>query len=88
MIAAKLVKQPKPPNPVAAKKRDMEGTVRFNAVIGKQGRIDSLELVSGPWAFYLESRDNARRWQYNPTTLNLGPVEVVTVIDVNSTMSK
>jgi len=45
--AAKLIRQPKPAYPPLAKQARIQGTVRFNAVIGKDGTIQNLTLVSG-----------------------------------------
>jgi protein TonB len=51
------------------------------------GAIGSLRLVSGPLMYYA-ARDAVRQWQYRPTLLNGQPVEVVTAIDVNFTLSR
>ena len=40
--AAKLIRQPKPAYPPLAKQARIQGTVRFNAVIGKDGTIQNL----------------------------------------------
>ncbi len=88
VMASKLVKQPKPSYPSVAKQLGIQGTVRFNVVIGKQGTMDSVELVSGPLALYVESRDSVRRSKYNPTTVNGEPVEVLSTVDVNFALSQ
>ena len=45
--AANLIKKPKPVYPPLAKQARIQGTVRFTAVIGKDGTIQNLQLVSG-----------------------------------------
>jgi protein TonB len=86
--AAKLVKQPKPAYPPLAKQARIQGTVRFNAVIGKDGTIQNLTLVSGHPLLVPSAQDAVRQWVYQPTLLNGEPVEVVTTIDVNFTLSQ
>lgn len=86
--AAKLVRQPKPVYPPLAKQARISGTVRFNAVIGKDGTIQNLTLVSGHPLLVQSAQDAVRQWVYQPTTLNGEPVEVVTTIDVNFTLSQ
>lgn len=86
--AAKLVRQPKPVYPPLAKQARIQGTVRFNAVIGKDGAIANLTLVSGHPLLVPSATEAVRQWVYQPTLLNGEPVEVVTVIDVNFTLSQ
>jgi hypothetical protein len=84
---ANLIKQPRPVYPSEAKSRHIQGTVRFNAIIGKDGNIRSLTLISGPLALYDSARESVMQWVYKPTLLNGQPVEVATVIDVNYMLS-
>jgi len=84
---ANLVKQARPIYPQEAKSRHIQGAVRFNAIIGKNGRIQSLILISGTLPFYESARAAVLQWEYKPTLLNGQPVEVATVIDVNYTLS-
>jgi TonB family protein len=83
---ANLVKQPRPQYPREAKSRHIQGIVRFNAIIGKDGKIASLSLVDGVLALYDSARTAVLQWEYKPTLLNGQPVEVATVIDVNYTL--
>jgi protein TonB len=85
--AAKLIRQPKPAYPPLAKQARIQGTVRFNAVIGKDGTIQNLTLVSGHPLLVQSATEAVRQWVYQPTLLNGEPVEVVTQIDVNFTLS-
>jgi protein TonB len=86
--AAKLVKQPKPSYPPLAKQARIQGVVRFNAIIGRDGAIANLQLVSGHPLLVPSATDAVRQWVYQPTLLNDQPVEVVTQIDVNFTLSQ
>ncbi len=86
--AAKLIRQPKPTYPPLAKQARIQGTVRFNAVIGKDGQIANLTLASGHPLLVPAATEAVRQWVYQPTLLNGEPVEVVTQIDVNFTLSQ
>lgn len=86
--AAKLVRQPKPVYPPLAKQARIQGTVKFNAVIGRDGSIQNLTLVSGHPLLVPSATEAVRQWVYQPTLLNGEPVEVVTQIDVNFTLSQ
>ena len=81
--AAKIVHQVMPVYPPLAKQARVSGTVRLDAVIGRDGVIQSLQVMSGhPWLAQA-ALDAVRQWVYRPTLLNGEPVEVLTQIDVN-----
>ncbi|MBI4910339.1 MAG: energy transducer TonB [Acidobacteria bacterium] len=85
--SAKLVRQPKPVYPPLAKQARIQGTVRFTAIIGKDGTIQNLQLISGHPLLVPSATEAVKQWVYQPTLLNNEPVEVVTQIDVNFTLS-
>jgi protein TonB len=86
--AAKLVRQVKPVYPPLAKQARIQGTVRFQAIIAKDGTIQNLQLVSGHPLLVTAAREAVMQWVYQPTLLNGEPVEVVTTIDVNFTLTQ
>ncbi len=83
---AKLLRQPRPLYPPLAKQARIQGTVRFNAIIGKDGAIQNLQVVSGHPLLIPSATEAVKQWVYQPTLLNGEPVEVVTQIDVNFTL--
>jgi len=85
---ANLIKQPKPIYPPLAKAARVQGTVRFTAKIAKDGTIQELQLLSGPPLLVQAAQQAVSQWQYKPTLLNGDPVEVITTIDVNFTLSQ
>jgi len=85
--AANLVRKITPVYPPLAKQARVQGTVRFTAVISKDGTIQQLQLVSGHPLLVQAAQDAVKQWLYKPTLLNGEPVEVVTQIDVNFTLS-
>jgi protein TonB len=86
--AAKLIFGPKPAYPPLARTSRTQGTVRIQAVIARDGTIRNLQLVSGPPLLVAVAMEAVRQWRYQPTLLNGEPVEVITEIEVNFTLSQ
>jgi len=86
--AANLIRKVTPVYPQLAKSARIQGVVRFTAIIGKDGTIQNLQLVTGHPLLVEAARQAVSQWQYKPTLLNGEPVEVVTQIDVNFTLSQ
>ena len=86
MQSAKLVNQPRPAYPPLARQARIQGTVRLEAVISKDGAIQNLEVVSGHPLLIQSALAAVQQWRYQPTLLNGAPVEVITTIDVNFTL--
>ncbi|HZT38015.1 MAG TPA: energy transducer TonB [Bryobacteraceae bacterium] len=82
-----LIHKVDPEYPPLARQASIQGTVRFNATIGKDGRVTELQLVSGHPLLVQAATEAVRQWVYKPTLLNGNPVEVVTTIDVNFTLN-
>jgi periplasmic protein TonB len=87
VAAASLIRKVMPVYPTLAKQARIQGTVRFQAVIGKDGRIQDLQLISGHPLLVGAAEEAVKQWLYRPTLLNGEPVEVITQIDVNFTLS-
>ena len=88
VLASKLISQAKPTYPPLAKAARVQGTVRLQATIGKDGKVQNLELLSGPPLLVQAAIQAVQQWVYQPTQLNGNPVEVVTTIDVTFTLSE
>ena len=81
--AAKPIFAPKPEYPPLAIIARIQGTVRLEAIINKDGTIQDLKVLSGHPLLVKAAIDAVARWRYQPTLLNGEPVEVLTEIDVN-----
>jgi len=81
--AAKLLQEPRPAYPDLAKKGRVQGTVRLKLVIGKDGKVATVSLISGHPFLVPAAMDAVKRWVYAPTLLNGMPVEVETEVDVD-----
>jgi protein TonB len=86
--AANLTSQVAPVYPPLAKAARVQGTVRFDATIGKDGHVENLVLVSGPPLLVQAAMESARQSVYRPTLLNGQAVSVITTVDVNFTLSQ
>jgi len=86
--SARLIFQPKPEYPPLAKMARIQGTVRLEAIISKDGTIQDLRVVSGHPLLVKSALEAVQRWRYQPTLLNGEPVEVVTEVDVNFTLAE
>jgi protein TonB len=84
---AKLVMQPRPVYPPLAKQARISGVVHLAAVIGKEGNVIDLRVISGHPLLIPSAIQAVKNWVYQPTLLNGEPVEVSTQIDVNYTLS-
>ena len=85
--SARILRQPKPSYPPLAKQARIQGTVRFEAIIGKDGAVQQLRLVSGHPLLVPSAGEAVKQWVYQSTQLIGKPVEVATTIDVNFTLS-
>jgi TonB family protein len=87
MNASNLIKKVEPVYPPLAKQARIQGTVRFTAVIDKEGRVAELQLISGHPLLAPSAQEAVRRWMYKPTLLNGEPVEVTTQIEMIFSLS-
>ena len=82
VMSKNLLNKVVPKYPPAAKKAKIQGTVVLSAVIGKDGNIENLRVLSGPSELQQSALDAVRQWTYTPYLLNGDPIEVVTTVHV------
>ena len=73
----------RPAYPAIAKAAGIQGTVIVEAVISRNGTIESLRVVSGPEILRQAAMQAIQAARYQPYRLNGEPVEVETTITVN-----
>lgn len=83
VMDAFLVERVQPEYPATAKMIRLSGAVQLRAVIGIDGSIRHLAVVSGNPILTHAAVAAVRLWRYEPTRLNGEPVEVETQITVN-----
>jgi TonB family protein len=87
-MAGNRLTEVQPVYPPDAKAAGIEGTVILSAVIGKDGKIENLQVVSGPAELTRSALDAVRQWTYRPYLVNGDPVAVETTITVNYSLQK
>jgi periplasmic protein TonB len=83
VMEAALIHKVQPEYPALARIAHVSGTVRLRAIIGMDGRIRELEVLSGSSFLQAAAIAAVRGWRYRPTLLNGQAVEVETLITVN-----
>ncbi len=87
MQASQLIYKVQPAYPSIAKQVRVQGAVEFSAIIGKTGSIEHLQLIRGHPMLVKAAEEAILQWKYKPTLLNGEPVEVITDIIVNFTLT-
>jgi TonB family protein len=82
--AANLISMVRPDYPPAARDSGIEGTVHLQGIIGIDGALAGLRVISitDP-ELAAAAIESVRQWRYRPALLNGTPVEVITEIDVD-----
>jgi TonB family protein len=82
VAAAKLINRVQPVYPPLARQSKIQGVVKLHAILGKDGSVQQLSVISGHPLLVQSALDAVRQWVYQPTLLEGKPVEVDTEIDV------
>jgi protein TonB len=77
-----LIYRVEPKYPPIAQQAHIQGIVILTAVIGKDGIIQRLQLVSGHPMLATAAIDAVKQWRYKPYLLNGQPVEAETTVAV------
>jgi protein TonB len=86
--ASEIVAHPVRPNyPLLARQMKVQGSVILQALIGKDGIIQNLRVVSGPQILASAAEDAVRQWHFRPHLEGSEPVETQAKITVNFTIS-
>lgn len=87
-MAGSLIRRVDPQYPEIAKAIHLSGTVRLRAIVGTDGRVQNLEVLSGNPILANAAVAAVRQWRYRPTLLSGTAVEVETFITVNFVLSQ
>jgi protein TonB len=87
MQLGEVLRKVVPAYPEYAKRAGVQGTVVLSALVGKDGRVESVDSVSGPPMLVRPAMDAVRQWRYRPYILNHEPVTVQTSITVRFVLS-
>jgi periplasmic protein TonB len=83
VMDASLIHRVQPDYPPIAKLMRLSGTVVLRAVIGTDGEVRQIEVLSGNPILAEAARAAVRQWRYRPTLLDGQAVEVETQVTVN-----
>ncbi len=86
--AAQIISRPVEPNyPLLAKQMKVQGAVVLEALIGRDGNIQDLHILSGPTILSAAAREAVKQWRFKPYLQSGQPVETEARITVNFTIS-
>jgi TonB family protein len=88
IVPAKLVKKVQPEYPAEAREKRIEGTVKLQVIVGKDGSVTVQNVVEGDPLLSPAAIEAVRQWRYEPWQLNGQPVEMQTTIDVVFSLTK
>ena len=78
-----LLHRVNPVYPDGARRGHIQGKVLLQALIGKDGNIKDLQVISGPKELTQAAVGAVQQWRYRPYLLMGQPVEIDTIIEVN-----
>src|SRR5713226_7551625 len=81
-----LIHKATPNYPPEAWQAHIQGAVHLQVVIGTDGAVKELTVLSGHPLLVQSALDAVVKWRYRTTRLNGQPVEVVTTVDVLYTL--
>jgi len=79
----RIVDRVQPNYPDEARRQHIEGQIVLHALIGIDGAVKELTVISGPQELTQSALEAVKRWRYRPSLLNGNPLEVDTTITVN-----
>ena len=83
VVTGLLIHRVTPEYPPIAESHHIVGTVVLHAIIGKDGKIKDLKVVSGPEMLARSALGAVQQWAYKPYLLKGEPIEVDTQIVVH-----
>src|SRR5215470_921712 len=82
MMEGNLIHRVEPPYPMIAKQIRLQGTVLLRAMVGADGTIEQIQVISGHPILAQAARDAVRQWRYRPYFLNGIAIPVETEVTV------
>lgn len=76
----------RPEYPLLARQMKVQGAVELHAQIGKDGGVQTLQVVGGPAILADAAREAVKQWRFKPYMQNGQPVETQVPITVNFTI--
>ena len=86
-VSTRVSRSVQPEYPVLAKQMKVQGAVVLQALIGREGSIQDLHVVTGPAILAAAAQEAVRQWHFKPYLQNGQAVETEARITVNFTIS-
>ncbi len=84
--AQKILTAPPPVYPPEAREALVEGQVKLQVRIGRDGRVIEAAVLSGDPLLVDAAIESVKQWLFQPMVLNGVPVEATTQVEVNFTL--
>jgi TonB family protein len=78
----KLVFSPRPTYPSIARSQGVQGRVRLEVTVSKDGKVELVRVLQGHPLLSAAAEEAVKQWRYSPTLLDGQPVAVVTNVDI------
>ena len=78
-----LIRRVQPIYPSMARSAGIQGSVVLQAVIGRDGTIENVQVINGHPMLVKAAVEAVSQWLYRPYFLNDQPIEVETQVTVN-----
>jgi TonB family protein len=85
--STQVVSRVNPTYPLLAKQMKVQGAVVLEALIGRNGNIQGIQVLSGPAILSEAAREAVKQWHFKPYYQRGQPVETQARITVNFTIS-
>lgn len=88
VMRTKLIHAVPPKYPEAARKKNVQGIVTLDILIGPDGKVKTAKVTDGPKELAKAAQTAVKHWQYQKTMLHGKPIEVETTVAVGFKLTK
>lgn len=88
VMRTKLIHADAPKYPKEARKKNVQGVVTLDIVIGPKGHVKSAKVTDGPKELAKAALASVKTWRYRPTELKGKPIAVETTVKVGFKLTK
>ena len=88
VMRTKLIHADAPKYPKEAQKKNIQGIVTLDIVIGPKGDVESAKAIDGPKELQKAALACVKTWRYQPTELKGKPIPVETTVAIGFKLTK
>jgi|SRR5580698_4580312 TonB family protein len=88
VVPAKLVKKVAPEYSAEAKEKGIQGTVKLQIIVRKDGSVTVQNVIEGDPVLSPAAIEAVRQWHYEPAVLNGALIEMQTTVDVTFALKR